>query len=104
MIIKADPGYSLIMMKLGEGGRQEWAEELVMRYPVIAWEFLQNGRTIPLVPFPVMNDEFVVELPSGVVIGFHREHGNGLFAEDIGAWLRLVQNTVLQNTPAQGQA
>lgn len=105
MIIKADAGYSLIMLRAPRPDQTPWAKELVRRYAVIAWEYAESGVMRPLMPFPTATDEFVLELPNGMITAYRSTSAPGvMWAENIDEWLGYIEKSMLENIQTAGSA
>lgn len=103
MIIKADAGYNVIIMRRPEG-RTVWDAAHAIRIPVVAWEYYADGMMRPCLPYPSSTDDYVIELPSGVVVGYSARLGNTIWADDLTAWLAMVRSASLAGAEVEGNA
>lgn len=101
MIIRAEPGYSLILMRQPENGQNRWNEALAVRFPIVAWEYLGDGQIRPCLPFPHQTVEYIIETPTRMIVGYNAQTGGSVFADDLRAWLHLAS---LAQQPVQGNA
>lgn len=101
MILQAEGGWNMLILRT-PGGVRVYEEERIMRLPVIAWEFLENGCIAPRVCYPFMDRsrEFALETPEGVVIAFNVDmNRSGIMCANVGEWLDLVRQA-LTHAPA----
>ena len=109
MIIAAEPGYSLVMLRRPTiEGQDPWSLELVVRFPVLAWEYLGEGYLRPCMPFPLTAPDYIIETPAKGIIGFNQATGGSVFADDLPTWLEMgsaaVRASDFARQPAQGSA
>lgn len=101
MIVRAEPGYSLVLMRRPEGDQNRWDLALAIRFPVVAWEYLGDGQIRPCLPFPFKTHEYIIETPTRMIVGYNSDTGGSIFADDLAAWLQLAS---LAQQPTQGNA
>ncbi len=105
MIIKAETGYSIVLLRKAGPQQVPWDKDLVRRYPVVAWEYGVDGSARPLLPFPTGTDEFVLELPDGKIVGFRATDPHSLvWADDIDRWLGYMEQHMLSQVATEGSA
>lgn len=108
MIIKADPGYSIIITMAPDV--REWAAEKALRMPVIAWDIADTGTIRPLCVNHVTNasDVFVIEFPNLTVHMYNPVTGDTIMAPSLAEWIEIARGRILSNAlkimPTAGSA
>lgn len=89
MIIAAEPGYSLVLMRRPESGKDPWSADHIVRTPVLAWEYIGNGYLRPCMAFPLSDPDYVIETPSKAIIAYNQSTGGMILVDDLSVWLEM---------------
>jgi hypothetical protein len=95
MITPIDPNRQYNRLMWIDVDPQLWTSRNVVRIPIIAWEFLDNGMMRPRTVNPIIDlysTRFVIEtVGMSAVHGFDIKAGTHLFDSDLTTWLDRVK-------------